>query len=161
QARVGLPRPRLAQLQHDAGVEQVHHSMLSRWSQAPSDRSPASSSTGSGMARISRMVSLSPEERREAAMLISPCVGWPRSVISTGSMRAARLAWLTSRLNSRLVRSFTGPPVRTYVPSSYQFAGRYLGASRSIPLDNARRAGTVSRRGVKALAYPDRPHRDE
>src|ERR1700761_7496733 len=39
-------------------------------------------------------------------MLISTCVGWPRSVISTGSTRAARLARLTSRLNSRLVRRF-------------------------------------------------------
>ena len=40
-------------------------------------------------------------------MLISTWVVLPRSVMNTGSIRAARLAWLTSWLKSRLEMTFT------------------------------------------------------
>ena len=59
------------------------------------------------MASRSTIDSLWPLSWRNASMLISTWVGRPRSVTKTGSSRAARLAWLTSWLNSRLPISFT------------------------------------------------------
>src|SRR3954463_11685831 len=84
-------------------------------------------------------------------MLISTWVGWPRSVMSTGSTRATRLARLTSRLNSRLVRSFKATSAGSYVAALCPAAGRYVGTSGRPRLDICRGAGTFRQRAGRPL----------
>jgi hypothetical protein len=88
----------LAQLADDICVKQKAHgsSTLSSSCRRGTSRSAASSmlsqSTISGWTSVSR---------RYSSIDISTCAGRPRSVIMTGALAAARLAALTSWLNSR------------------------------------------------------------